>query len=52
LSRRIAGAGRRRPGGLRGLSLPRPARVVTGVRGEPRAVDGLAVGAVAEDWVV
>ena len=39
-------------GGLRRLAAPRGARVVTGVRGEPRAVDGLAVETVAEDWVV
>jgi hypothetical protein len=26
--------------------------VIAGVRGEPRAVDGLAVDSVAEDWVV
>ena len=37
---------------LRRLSRPRPARVVVGEHGEPRALDGRAVESVAEDWVV
>lgn len=43
---------RLRSGGLKGLGAPAPVRIITGVRGEPRAVNGLAVESVAEDWVV
>ena len=37
---------------LRRLARPRPARVVVGEHGEPRALDGRAVESVVEDWVV
>ena len=38
--------------GLRRLYVPRPAKVVAGRAGEPVAVDGVAVEAVREEWVV
>jgi hypothetical protein len=42
----------RRSGRLRRLAPARPVRVVVGIGGRPRAVGGMAVRAVAEDWVV
>ena len=38
--------------GLRRLYMPRRATVETGEYGIPRAVDGVAVEAVREEWVV
>ncbi len=38
--------------GLRRLYVPRPARVEAGEGGRPAAVDGIAVEAVREEWVV
>lgn len=38
--------------GLRRLYVPRPARVAAGSGGEPVSVDGVAVEAVREEWVV
>ena len=38
--------------GLRRLYAPKPARVETGLGGVPRAVDGVAVEAVREEWLV
>lgn len=38
--------------GLRRLYVPRPARIAAGRAGEPVAVDGVAVEAVREEWVV
>lgn len=38
--------------GLRRLYLPRPARVEADAAGVPRALDGVAVEAVRESWLV
>lgn len=38
--------------GLRRLYAPRPVRVLLGPDGAPRAVDGVAVEAVREEWLV
>jgi hypothetical protein len=38
--------------GLRRLYAPKPARVETGRGGAPCAVDGVAVEAVREEWLV
>lgn len=38
--------------GLRRLYAPKPVRVATGPGGAPRAVDGVAVEAVREEWLV
>jgi len=38
--------------GLRRLYVPRPVRVEADRAGKPTAVDGVAVGAVREEWVV
>lgn len=38
--------------GLRRLYVPRPARVETGEGGRPTTVDGAAVEALREEWVV
>jgi len=38
--------------GLRRLYVPRPVRVRTGEGGEPLEVDGVAVEAVREEWLV
>ena len=38
--------------GLRRLYVPRPVRVETDPAGEPASVDGVAVAAVREEWVV
>ena len=38
--------------GLRRLYMPRRVTVETGPEGEPRAVDGVAVEAVREEWLV
>jgi hypothetical protein len=42
----------RRADGLRRLGSPRPVPVRPGARGFPAVVDGVAVEAVREDWVV
>jgi hypothetical protein len=36
----------------RALNLPRPVRVRAGAEGTPRAVDGRAIEAVRESWLV
>jgi hypothetical protein len=38
--------------GLRRLYVPRPARVEADADGRPASVDGIAVEAVREEWVV
>jgi len=38
--------------GLRRLYVPRPAQVEAGAAGEPVSLDGVAVEAVREEWVV
>ena len=38
--------------GLRRLYSPRPVQVLIGPDGRPRAVDGVAVEAVREEWLV
>jgi hypothetical protein len=38
--------------GVRRLYVPRPARVEAGRSGKPTSVDGVAVEAVREEWVV
>lgn len=38
--------------GLRRLYVPRPVKVEAGSAGQPTSVDGIAVEAVREEWVV
>lgn len=51
-SSRPTAPGRPAPGGPRRLGLPVPVRVTTGQGGRPRMIDGDAVEAVRESWLI